>query len=100
AADAGLDALDRRRGALHGGHARDVPAHRRRPDLVAVAPGPGVAVGGVEHHVDLTGTDRVDRTHLPAHTRLLEVFAHLEAGDAVAAQHLGGALGGQHPEPE
>src|ERR1700744_2064481 len=78
AADPGFDALDGRRGALHGRHAGDVHSYCRRTYLVAVDARPRVAIRSVDHHVDLTGTDGVDgRQRRPARLRGLEMLANL-----------------------
>src|SRR6202012_4247919 len=101
AANSGFDALDGGRGALDRRDAGNVDSDCGRADLVAVDAWSGVSVGRVEHHVDLAGADRIDRRHWrTTRLRFFEVLANLITRDTVAAQHLCGAFGGQHPEAE
>src|SRR3978361_1352813 len=96
AADSRLDALHGGRGALNGCDAGNVDGHRDRPDLVAVDARSGIAVWRVDHHVDLTGADRVNRRqHRSPFLWRLEVLAHLVAWNAVAPQHLRGSFSGE-----
>src|ERR1700733_1279748 len=91
AADPGCDALDRRRGTLNRRHTGNVHSDRRRPDLVAIDAWARISIRGVDHHVDVTGADRVDRGRRgPPRLRRLEMLTNLIARNPVAAQHLRG----------
>ena len=94
-----LDALHRGAEPLDGGDARDVGEHGRRTDLVAVEAGRAAGgVGRVDDQVDVAVADELDGGLLALRALALVVLADHGDAHAVAAQHLGGALGGQDLE--
>src|SRR4030088_3392983 len=95
AADESFDALDGCGGALRRGDARDGPRYRRGANLVPVHPRTGVAVRGVDNHMDLPCVDQVNDV-----VRSFEVLAHDSAGDAVAAQRVRGSPGSENFKTE
>ena len=90
-----LDALHAGGRALHRGDARDAARDRGGADLVAVLAGAD-AEGRVEDEVDLAGQDARDDVVALA----VRVLADDGGVDAVAPEHLGGALGREHLEAE
>src|ERR1700728_2070014 len=80
AANSGFDALDRGRRSLDRRDAGNVHSDCGRADLVTVDAWARISVWRVEHHIDLAGTDRVDRRHRrTTRLRFFEVFTDLVA---------------------
>src|SRR3954454_13808716 len=104
AADARLDPLHRGAETLHSGDAGDVGADGRRTDLVAVDADGAGSLGWAERCGDPPGDvavgDQLDGGRLAVRARAVEVLADDSRVDAVAPEHLGGALRGQDLEAE
>src|SRR3984893_19210520 len=84
-ADSGLDALHRRRRALHRRHTGNVHRNRRGTDLVAVDAWSRVAVRRVDPHRDLAQLDGVHRRKCGScGARLFEMLTNLIARNSVA----------------
>src|SRR6478609_6200320 len=94
-----LDGLDGGVELGHGGDARDADRRRGGTQFVAVAAGLATG-GGVEDHVDLAGNDEVRDGAFAFGAGALGDLPDRRSLDAVAAQDVGRAAGGDDLEAE